>query len=518
MTTQHAQITTSIGNGPTVIRRVLPALAIALGSAGVFLAVQAYMRATTPIDQLEDGYRFQAWSGNWMMQNLGLEDMAPFGPLALWLKHAYPPALDAIRYVLMMPEWGNGVAPDPVAVDLRLYVVYALLYGATNALAYVWVKDVTGNWRWGLLAALFWAIAPGHIMAATLLEPTQLSLISVSLSYYFLYRFLRTRRPVYVPAFLAALLVASLARSFIQIYVMVILVVAVVAFWFMTNNRYRTWGWQVLNVVLLALIFAYPVKQFVMFDTWSTTTFGGYHRVGMLHLDPRNVEVERSAASQTPADNWAAIEDQLATQSGTVFVPDAPQRIVDNALIFSSRFNTQELVKDNYRLEAAANQYLRTNPLASVQGLVKSLGITIPEALKPTSVYTFNTIVERLPWRAPWDWLVSGWRLLALIGLAVVWTIWQRGWAGTWTLLKRYGWLGLYFILIALPIIFSNRYYPGREDEGPIWTDAVRQKLFLAMPVFVFVMAAAADFFKTLRHRSKAARRHNARSLDVRSP
>lgn len=479
----------------TFLRGLAAPAAIAVVSAAALLLVQAIVRATTSSDLLAEGYRFQAWSGNWMMQNLGLEDMAPFGPLALWIKHAYPPGLDVIRYILMTPEWGNGLAPDPVAVDERLYLVYAVLYGITNAIAFAWVRDLTRSWRWGLAAATLWALSPGHILLATLLEPSELSLVSVCFSYYFLYRFLKTRRPGYASAFLVALLVASWARSFIQIYVLIILVIAVISFHIMSNKQYRRWAWTALNIGLLALIFAYPVKQFLMFDTWSTTTFGGYHRVGMLHLDPRDVQSPTATGAETPVDVWASIEDQVAAGLGAIIVEEPPQDIIDNALRFSSRFNTQELVRDNYRLEAAANQYLRNNPVASLQGLAKSLTITIPETLNPTSMYTNNVIVESLPYRGAWDWLVSGWRLIAIIAAAVIATIYQRRWAGSLQLAKRYAWLGLYFVLIMLPIIFSNRYYPGREDEGPIWTDAVRQKMFLALPISVFVIVAIARAF-----------------------
>ena len=490
----------ALGNA---VRRALPTVTVALVSTAFLLAIEALVRATTAPELLAEGYRFQAWSSNWMMQNLGLEDMAPFGPLALWLKHAYPPGLDVIRYALMMPEWGSGLDPDPVAVDERLYIVYAFLYGITNAIAFAWVRDLTKSWRWGVLAASLWALSPGHILLATLLEPSELSLVSVSFSFYFLYRFLKTRRPGYASAFFIALLVASWARSFIQIYVLVILVVAVISFHIMANKTSRRWGWTLLNVVLIALIFAYPVKQFVMFDTWSTTTFGGYHRVGMLHLEPRDVESPSAQGTNAPSDGWASIEDQVAVASGTIIVSEPAQDIIDNALRFSSRFNTQELVRDNYRLEAAANQYLRNYPLESIQALFKSLGITIPEMLRPTSIYTNNVIVESLPYRGVWDWLVSGWRVLLILAAAVALTVYQRRWSGLVQLSRRYAWLGLYFVLILLPIIWSNRYFPDRQDEGPIWTDAVRQKMFLAMPIVVFVITS-------LSHASNAFRRSRA--------
>ena len=78
------------------------------------------------------------------------------------------------------------------------------------------------------------------------------------------------------------------------------------------------------------------------------------------------------------------------------------------------------------------------------------------------------------------------------IGAAVALTVYQRRWSGIVQLSRRYAWLGLYFVLILLPIIWSNRYFPDRQDEGPIWTDAVRQKMFLALPLSVFVIVSSA--------------------------
>jgi hypothetical protein len=326
-------------------------------------------------------------------------------------------------------------------------------------LVFIWVKDLTKSIGWGLAGAALWAVYPGHLMMAMLLEPSELSLLMVSLMYFSLYRFLKTRRAGYVPLFLLALFAASLSRSFIQIYVLAIIVVAVASFWWMSSNRKKALLWQIPNVILIALIFVHPVKQFVMYETWSTTSYGGYHRVGMLGVDPTSIPQ-----------------------------PAYPQYIVDNALAFSSHYNTQETLKDNYRLEAAANTYLKENPVDSTKALANSLTITIPELLRPTSMYVQNFLVEGLPWTNPYNWLFSGWRYLLLIAAAAALIIASRGRQGTWLLLKRYAWFAVFWALIAIPVLWSNRFYPGREIEGPIWTDAIRQKIFLEVPVYVLLV------------------------------
>lgn len=431
---------------------------IVVASAVLLHLAQRTMRLLA-FDSLAEGYRFQIWTSNWTMQTLGLEDMAGFGPRALWYDHVYPPLLDAIRYGLMQVFGADPVAPPYIPVDFSLYALFAVCFGVTNAVIYLWVRDLTRSGWWALGATIAWAVSPGYLTIMMLLEPSPLAVTFISVMFYLLYRFLRTRRLGYVTGFLLALLLASLTRNVTQSHVLVIVVVAVIAFWFMASRR--AWWVMALNVVLLGLLFVMPVKQQVMYGTWDTSTYSGYHRAGMLWIDPRTV-------------------------------PDAqyPQHIIDNALTFSSRANTQETLKDNYRLSAAANELLLSDPLDAASRLGRSLTITVPEALRPTSAYTQNFLVDRLPWRAAYDWLFSGWRYVLLI-LAVLATIlWSRGLAGTGRLLRRYGWFLVFYGLIAAPVLWSNRYFPGREDEGPIWTDAVRLKIFLEIPFFVLLVYA----------------------------
>lgn len=424
---------------------------------------------------LPEGYRLQDWASNWTMQTMGLEDMEPFGPRALWFDHVYPPLLDSIRYVLMLPETLGGFPPDSVRVDMRLYEVYALLFGVVTAVIFLWVRDLTGNgWLAGAIS-LLWAISPGFITVMTLLEPTPPAIAGITVAFYFLYRFLKTRRLGYATAFFVALLVTSLTRNVIQIHVLLVILVAVVCFWLI--SRRRSWLLMGLNVALVALIFALPLKQYVLFGSLDVSTHTGYNRSGALWIDPR-----------------------------TVPEPEYPQQMVDNALVFSSRYNTQETVKGNYRLGAAANQLMVHQPLEAAQRLWKSIQITVPEILKPTSRSTQNYLVERLPWRGPFDALLSGWSLLLLVGAAVVIVCRIRGMRGSLVLLRRYGWLAGFWVLVAIPVLFSNRYWPGHEDEGPIYTEASRLKALLEIPVLVFVVYAGWLVASRLWHRRAIVR------------
>ena len=490
-----------------------PALVAVISASGIHLVIHVFRQANTAT--LPDGYRIQDWTSNWLMQTLGLEEMLPFGPMAFWYSHVYPPLQDMIRYVFTFPETSAGQPFSAAAVDIRLYALYAVMYGLVNALLYIWVRSLTKSGWWALGVTLVWAMHPGYITVMTLLDPSPLAMFFISLSLLLLYLFLRYRNLLFATGFFAALLVASLARTVTQVHVLAVLVVAVIAFWFMA--RKRTWWQMVLNVTLVAMLFIIPVKMQILYATWDVTSYGGYHRAGPLWIDPRTVpqpipqsladqyqEYERARqaaedpvqlAQMTPeeirtAQQEFAAAEQLWNQQRAGFEGDPatalvyPDRIVKNALKFSSRFNTREQVLDNYRLSAAANTFLVTQPVESAQRLIKSLGITIPEAFRPASKYTQNYLVEQLPWRAAWDWLFSSWRYALLILATVAFIGYTRRWPGIRRLFVKYGWFLVVYGLLALPIMFSNRFTPGQEDLGPLWTDAMRQKVFLELPIW----------------------------------
>jgi hypothetical protein len=110
--------------------------------------------------------------------------------------------------------------------------------------------------------------------------------------------------------------------------------------------------------------------------------------------------------------------------------------------------------------------------------------------LRPTTMYTYNTMVEPLFWKGPFNWVFSGWRALLLVLFSMVAIAFTRGRRGTMALIKRYWWFAGFYVLIAIPVVWSNRYRPGEEFNGAIWTDAVRLKLFLELPASIMVIYA----------------------------
>lgn len=491
-----------------------PVLVMVFSAATLQAAIQLFRSLNS--DVLPDGFRVQDWPSNWMMQTLGLEELIPFGPLAFWYSHVYPPLQDIIRFAFTLPETRSGLPVSPEAVDHRLYALYVLCFGVVNGLLYIWVRSLTRSGWWALGVTVVWAMHPGYITVMTLLDPSPLAMVFITLTLLFLFLFLRYRHLGYGTAFFAALFMASLSRTVTQTHVLVVVVVALIAFWFM--SRSRAWWQMVLNVLLVALLFVIPIKMQILYATWDVTSYGGYHRAGPLWIDPRTVPQavpesameqfrdyqQAKARAEDPAQLAIMTPDEIrqaqaefaqveqwwqqtsAKYPGVDFTTakSYPDRIEENALKFSSRFNTREQVLDNFRLSGAANEFLITQPLESAQRLSRSLAITVPEAFRPASEYTQNYFVEWLPWRAAWDWLFSSWRYVLMIaGVAAV-IMRTRGWAGTRRLLVKYGWFAVFYGLLALPIMFSNRFRPGEEDIGPMWTDAIRQKVFLEIPLW----------------------------------
>src|SRR5512143_3923786 len=92
-----------------------------------------------------EGVYFQRHSSEDMMQTLSLLDLRsdPFG--SLLVLHIQPPLLDSLRAILA--RLGPDVAPRELVlrVDKALYVLWALVYAATAALVFAWLRRISGR-------------------------------------------------------------------------------------------------------------------------------------------------------------------------------------------------------------------------------------------------------------------------------------------------------------------------------------------------------------------------------------
>ncbi len=430
----------------------------AAASSLLWIAV-LWVAAAHP-ELVTDGFKLRDDSSDTAWQTIRLHEMWSYGPSTLWLMHIYPPLYDAIRYLLMQPEIASGGAPSAVAVDFRLYLMNAALFGLVAMVVYLWVRDLTRSGWWGLAGAGLWVIVPASISYLTLLNQTGLAIAAMAVAFYLLYRFCRTRRNRYAFGFLAALLVASMTRNVVQVHVYVVLIVAGISFYLL--GRPRRWWALVVNVLLVLLIGAWPTRAYVMYSTFDVSTHTGFNRAGALWINPLEVSV-----------------------------PDAyPDNINANAVRLSSGWNTQETLKDNYRLGMAADDFVLRHPGEAMVRAARSLTITVPTMFRSIYVQWYNAFDFAFPLSKPLDWVFSGWRFVVLILATMAIIVRHFGWRGTLQRFRRYSWFLVFWVLTAIPVFLSNRYWPPDVPE-PVHSEADRLRGLIDVPVYVLMAYAA---------------------------
>jgi hypothetical protein len=98
------------------------------------------------------------------------------------------------------------------------------------------------------------------------------------------------------------------------------------------------------------------------------------------------------------------------------------------------------------------------------------------------------------------DWIFSGWRFGLLIMISVGIIIGHFGIRNSGRLLIRYGWFGAFWVLTAIPVFLSNRYWPTDVPE-PIHSEADRLRALIDIPVYVGITFAAYLMFKKVHIR-----------------
>lgn len=427
-------------------------------SAALLLGLERLYQAIAP-DQLFEGYRFQRFGSEDMMQTLGLNDMIAFGPRWIIFNHVYPPLEDLIRYAVSAPSWLAGQPVSLMGVDMWLYAIAAVGYGAVNGMVFAWIRSVTGSSWWSLGGTVAWAAAPGYIMTMQMLDPSPLATTFITASLFTLFMFLKSRNMIWATYFYASLLLASLSRSVVQPHVLLVILFSLYVFWRLSAKR-STWLLYI-NTLMVVAICAVPLKQQLLFGTLDASTFGGHHRSSMIWVDPRTVSA-------------APVAD----------------RYVESAQVFISKYNNEQNVRENITLTAEANRVIVEEPLRALEGVVKTLQITIPEAMRPSTDYASNPFVDRLPWKNVYSWFLSGWRYVTILVAAIGAVFWLYGWRWVAGRVRDYGWFVAAYAAFAVPLLVGNRYYPGQEDLGPMWTEITRQRIFIEPPLFVFVAFA----------------------------
>lgn len=424
-------------------------------------------------DQLFDGYRFQEWSGDTFMQSVAINDLLAVGPIGLWYLHVQPPMLDGMRFLLALPEWIGGSNIATQTIDQRQYVIYALLYGVMNAFVFAWLQTLTGSSRWSIAGAVVWAVYPGNLAMATLLDGTYLSAALITIMLFLLYLAIATRRVLFLNLWLLALLLTTLTRTIFQLQILVFIPLIV---WSLYRYRIsaRSGVAIAMSVVLVGSLFLLPAKQFALYDTTATTSFAGNHQIEVVSYRPSQEELD---------------------------AVDVPPEILANAERFVSGFNSPENVALNYTLTQVGNAYYLSDPFQVAKNLLWGIQMNTAQAFKFTSEYAPNRFVESLPWNPP---RVNGISVtFYLIGLALIVFsyLYAFGVRGVVTRVRRYWPLAFVFSAIMLTIMLANRYD---------WSEADRLKSMLLPTVIVILIFG---LWSAWRRRSASA--HSRPALEV---
>jgi hypothetical protein len=384
-------------------RRLVPPsarswLAVFLAGLLFMLALQAYGRPFAV-----GGVYFQRHSSEDMMQTLSLLDLRDDPGGSLLVLHIQPPLLDGLRALLL--RLGPDVAPRElvVRVDRALYFLWALVYAATGVLVFVWLRRLVRRPLLAALAALLLLLHPAAIYYATYLDTTLVTSFGILWLCHALSS-LRDRRTVL--SLCAAFVFLFLVRSIFQWPALVVLLASLLL---MRVPRRRA---AAVVAACGVLVGAYMLKQYLVLGSVSTSSFAGSSCVRALGEEP---EMGFSTRMTIP------LGPLLANASFERY-PGALTRA--SKITGAHNYNHVADLYNERRLVGVCREKMRSLP---VREILRAYSESMSWFLEPSSRYMgeAHAIVDRLPWRAGYDWLFSGWRLLLLVAGATL--VWLRG-------------------------------------------------------------------------------------------
>jgi hypothetical protein len=278
---------------------------------------------------------------------------------------------------------------------------------------------------------------------ATLLDGTLLSSLFVTWLLFSLWCLAENRKYALVWTSLAFLLCFS-TRTIFQWYSLLILAGAFVLIRVPVKK-------MLLALVLITIpVSALLIKQVVLFDTTSTTTFAGEHKLGLIWYMPT--------------------EDEIKKIRGTINYTYPPE-----ARVYRDYWNSEKQVVTNLVYTKIFEERVRCCLLEILTAVVRSVSQNISRFWRPTSSYRPNVFMTLVFWQPVYDSVFSKWFVLTCFATAGIWAIrnWHRR-QSAWPYVGS-ALMGLYVTAITL---LGNRYE---------WTEADRLKMFVEPSGFVFL-------------------------------
>lgn len=269
-----------------------------------------------------------------------------------------------------------------------------LVYAATAVLLFSWVRSLRGTHS-AAIAFVVFLFLPGPIFYATFLDSTQLSSTLILWFSWTLWRFGRGESGA-APLVVVSLLL-FLTRSVFQ---WPFLLVLGVSLFMMGVPRARA---QRVLLPVFVVMLAFLTKQYVLFGLTTTSSFA--------------------------ADNFCKGLSEYCHGTTRVELPRTTDRF--NAFVLRRaeklngeyNYNQEAFLKRSFSQMAEYKSLLRR---LTPRRVIEILAINLDFYLRPTSRHSAHVIVDRLPWREPFEFLLSGWRFVVLLALSTA--VWIRGW------------------------------------------------------------------------------------------
>jgi hypothetical protein len=365
-----------------------PLLVFALSFALVEIVEAAFRKYATA------GVYFQGLTSETLMQSVSLRELRAAPLQSLWYLHVQPPVTNLIRAALVV--FHRGASWDEVmrGVDRDLNHVWALAAAALGALIDTWLRKLRVP---GALAALFtlgWLLYPASFAYATLLDGTLLSSLFTTWVLYETWR-LGSNEGGSVGWLSAAVLLAYFTRSLYQWPFALVMLGSLLLL------RVPRRQLIIFATVVGLTMGLYSIKQIYLFGTATTSTLQGTNLARSIGADCGSIEPLADAR-------------RLRLTAPVLTEP----RKLDGSMNFN---HIDRLSIERQLMACFRRTWARRTPAALWAGYRENFDIF----LGPSSQYSRNPIVDRLPWRRPVDWLFSGRRLIGLAIGASLLGLWQ---------------------------------------------------------------------------------------------
>jgi hypothetical protein len=435
---------------------------VALGSSSLLLLAEVTYWIFGS-DRLYAGIYFQPNSSDEMMATIEIQQLVDSPIKAFLYLHTQPPGFDFLRLLLAMPEVILNETVSPRSVDLRLLILQIFLFGLLNSVVLFWSLVISASRVIAYAVTLGWALYPGNLFTATMLDSMYLSTFFLVMTLHFYFLALRESSPKWLTVSAAFFIALAFTRANVQPVVIPILVAA--ALFVLYRSHFAETRRQLLlgALAVCATSMLLPAKQVILFGTPSSSTVSGHHLLGMIRHLPTDAEL-------------SSIE--------------IPRKIVENGSVFQNKFNNLAELELNYKYSRIFFHELSSRPIETISQAFVTAQRSLVKGAGATHAYQRNVMIEDLPWSTASAGVFSGlsYAVLLVTGfLALVLSLRSRC-RGIWRrVMLQFVPPAMLISILSATIVFGSLRYSDIASmgdafgwtDGFTWTESNRYKFLL---------------------------------------